>query len=227
MPNTATEHLSASELADQAAHAIGELTRRTRPAGDDLAYPADAAAIIATLAHMTGMLGQLLTQLANWFAHQQQNGRLALDSLAPQPGLAPTMHTLASSLQHAIAHAQHTAEQLDTAHQYAAHLAATEPTTNDHDPKPTARGENSCRSMGPNHLTKRTPSPAPATTDAAAGYGPPPRSPHRPAPQEKPALTPPPTPDPTTGDPTQACANPHEAYPINYTQVVLTERYWV
>lgn len=155
MPNTTTEHLRVGELADQAANAIAELTRRTRPTGDDLPYPADAAAIIATLADMTGMLPQLLSQLTNWFAHQQQNGHLALDALTPQPGLAPTMHALTSSLQHAIAHAQHAAAELDTAHQHAAHLAAAEPTPNDHDPKPATRGQNSCRSVGPNHLTKR------------------------------------------------------------------------
>jgi hypothetical protein len=37
------------------------------------------------------------------------------------------------------------------------------------------------------------------------------------------ALTP--TPDTGTADPIQAYANPHEACPINYTHVVLTERY--
>jgi hypothetical protein len=156
MAHTTTEHLRVGELADQAAHAIAELTRRTRPTADDLAYPADAAAIIATLAHMTGMLPQLLNQLTNWLTHQHQNDYLALDSLAPQPDLAPTMHALTSNLQHALAHAQHTAEKLDTAHQHAAHLAAAEPTPNDHDPKPATRGQNSCRSVGPNHLTKRT-----------------------------------------------------------------------
>ncbi|WP_461479884.1 hypothetical protein [Mycobacterium sp. HUMS_1102779] len=158
MPDTTTttEHLTAGQLADRAAHAIYQLNHRTHPGGDDLAYPADTAAIIATLAHMTGMLPQLLAQLTRWLAHQHQTGRLTLDSLAPQPDLAPTMHALTSSLQHAIEHAQHTAAELDTAHQHATHLAAAEPATNDQEPNTATWGQNSCRSVGPNHLTKRS-----------------------------------------------------------------------
>jgi len=153
MPDT-TEHLTAGQLADQAAHAIHELNHRTQPTGADLAYPADTAAIIATLAHMTGMLGQLLAQLTRWLAHQHQHGSLTLDSLAPLPDLPQTMHALTSSLQHAIGHAHHTAAELDTAHQHAAHLAAAEPATNDQHPNTNARGQNSCRSVGPNHLMR-------------------------------------------------------------------------
>jgi len=139
-----------------AAHAIHELNHRAQPSGDDLVYPADTAAIIATLAHMTGMLPQLLAQLTRWLTHQHQDGRLTLDSLEARPGLAPTMHALTDSLQHAIRYAQHTAAELDTAHQHAAHLAAAEPATNYQAPNTNARGQNSCRSLGPNHLTKRT-----------------------------------------------------------------------
>ena len=155
MSDTTTEHLSAGQLADQAAHAIHELNHRAQPSGDDLVYPADTAAIIATLAHMTGMLPQLLAQLTAWLTHQHQDGRLTLDSLEARPGLAPTMHALTDSLQHAIKYAQHTAAELDTAHQHAAHLAAAEPATNSQGPKTNARGQNSCRSLGPNHLTRR------------------------------------------------------------------------
>lgn len=155
MSDTTTEHLSAGQLADQAAHAIHELNHRAQPSSDDLVYPADTAAIIATLAHMTGMLPQLLAQLTAWLTHQHQDGRLTLDSLEARPGLAPTMHALTDSLQHAIRYAQHTAAELDTAHQHAVHLAAAEPATNDQGPKTNARGQNSCRSVGPNHLTRR------------------------------------------------------------------------
>lgn len=156
MSDTTTEHLSAGQLAERAAHAIHELNHRTHPAADDLAYPADTAAIIATLATMTGMLGQLLAQLTNWFTRQHQDGGLALDSLAPQPDLTQAMHTLTRSLQHAIRHAQHTAAELDTAHQHAACLSAAKPATNNQEPNTTVRGQNSCRSLGPNHLTKRS-----------------------------------------------------------------------
>jgi hypothetical protein len=162
MPNTATEHVTIGQLADQAAHAIHELNHRTRPTTDDLAYPGDTAEIIATLASMAGMLPQLLAQLTHWLAHQHHDGRLRLDSLAPLPDLTQTMHALTSSLQHAIGYAQHAAEELDTAHQHAAHLAAAEPVPNDQGPNTATRGQNSCRSVGPNHLTKRRdPLPAP------------------------------------------------------------------
>ncbi|MEB3065749.1 hypothetical protein, partial [[Mycobacterium] zoologicum] len=156
MTGTTTDHLTAAQLADQAAHAICELTRRTHPTGDGLVYPADTAAIIATLAQITGMLPQLLAQFTRWLAHQHQHGRLALDSLAPQPDLASAMQALTSSLQHASAHAKDTATELDTAHQHTAQLAAAaQPATNNQRPNTNARGQNSCRSVGPNHLTKR------------------------------------------------------------------------
>lgn len=155
MSDTTTEHLSAGQLAEQAAHAIRELIHRTHPTSDDLVYPADTATIIATLAHMTGMLPQLLAQLTRRLTHQHQNGSLTLDSLVPQPHLASTMHALTGSLHHAIEHAQHTTAELDTAHQHAAHLAAAEPATNDQGPNTNARGQNSCRPVGPKHLTKR------------------------------------------------------------------------
>jgi len=143
-------------MAERGAHAIHELTRQTQLTGDDLAYPADTAAIIATLAAMTGMLGQLLAQLTRRLAHQHQNSRLTLDSIAPQPDLAQAMHALTSSLYHAIEHARHTAAELDTAHQHAAHLAAAEPATNNRGPNTNARGQNSCRSVRRNHLTKHS-----------------------------------------------------------------------
>lgn len=140
MPDTITDHLSAGQLAERAANAIHELNHRTHPTGENLVYPADAAEIIATLAAMTGMLGQLLTQLTRWLAHQHRDGRLTLDSLSPQPDLASAMRALTSSLQHAIEQAQHTAAELDTAHQHAAHLAAAQPATNDQGPNTKGPG---------------------------------------------------------------------------------------
>jgi hypothetical protein len=124
MPPTDTRHHPVGHLADQAAHAIRQLNHRTRPATDGLAEPADTAEIIAALASMTGMLPQLLGQLAHWLEHQQHHGRLRLDTLAPLPDPAQTVHALTDSLHHAIQCVQRTAAELDTAHQHAAHLAA-------------------------------------------------------------------------------------------------------
>lgn len=148
MPNTDTEHVAVSDLADQAAHAVRLLNHRTRPATDGLADPLDTAEIIAALASMTGMLPQLLGQLAHWLEREHHHGRLRVDSLAPLPEPTETIHALTSSLQHAIQCVQRAAEELDTAHEHAAHLASAEPAPH--------RGQHSCRSVGPSHLTKRT-----------------------------------------------------------------------
>jgi len=153
MPSTDTEHVPSGQLADQAAHTIRLLNHRIRPATGGLAEPLEAAEIIAALASMTGMLPQLLGQLGHWVEHENHGGRLRVDSLAPLPDPDQTVHALTSSLQHAIDCLQRTAEELDTAHQHAAHLAATDPTASITD----ARGQNSCRAVGPSHLTKRTP----------------------------------------------------------------------
>ena len=167
MSDTTTEHLSAGQLAEQAAHAIRELIHRTHPTGDDLVYPADTATIIATLAHMTGMLPQLLAQLTRWLTHQHQDGRLTPDSLEARPGLAPTMHTLTDSLQHAIAHAQHTAAELDTAHQHAAHLAAAEPATNYQAPNTKCPGPKFMQISGAKPLDETHSRPKNAVTSAS------------------------------------------------------------
>jgi hypothetical protein len=127
MPSTDTEHVPSGQLADQAAHTIRLLNHRTRPATEGLAEPHEAAEIIAALAHMTGMLPQLLGQLGHWVEHEHHHDRLRVDSLAPLPDPDQTVHALTRSLQHAIDCLQRTAEELDTAHQHAAHLAATDP----------------------------------------------------------------------------------------------------
>lgn len=123
MPSTHHEHLAAGEVADQAAHAIRQLNHRTRPAANGLAEPTDAAEVIAALAAMTGMLPQLLGQLAGWLQSQHHHGRLRVDDLAPLPDTAHTIHALTHSLRDAIECTQRAAAELDTAHQHAAHLA--------------------------------------------------------------------------------------------------------
>jgi hypothetical protein len=160
MPPTDTGHVPVGQLADQATDAIRLLNHHTRPATGDLAEPGDTAEIIAAIASMTGMLPQLLGQLARWLEHQHQAGRLRVDPLAPLPDPAQTINALTENLHHAIQCLQRAAADLDTAHQHAAHL--TRP----------RRGQNSCRSVGPSHLTKRkratsgqVPSPGQRATD--------------------------------------------------------------
>ena len=144
MPSTPDEHLAVGEVADQAAHAIRQLTHRTRPATRGLAEPSDTAEIIAALASMTGMLPQLLTQLAHWLDHQHHRVQLRVDDPTPLLDTTQTVHTLIDRLREATRCLQSTTAELDAAHQHATHLAANN------------RGQNSCRSVGPSHLTKRT-----------------------------------------------------------------------
>lgn len=146
MPTTHTDYVAVGELADQAAHAVRLLNHRTRPGTADLADPLDTAEIIAALASMTSMLPQLLGQLSHWLAREHHDGRLRVDALAPLPDPAQTVHALTDNLQHAIQCLQRAAAELDTAHEHAAHLASAEP---------PGRGQHSCRSVGPDHLTKR------------------------------------------------------------------------
>ena len=152
MPSTDPEHVAVGRLADQAVHAIRLLNHRTRPTTGGLADPLDTAEIITALASMSGMLPQLLGQLAHWLEAEHHGGRLRVDTLAPRPHLAQTVHALTGSLQHAIHSIQRAAEELDTAHQHAAHLATAEPATNDQDAITAATGPKSMQISGAKSL---------------------------------------------------------------------------
>lgn len=147
MPTTNTEDITLAELADQAAQVVRLLNHRTHPGISGLADPADAAEITAALATMTARLPQLLGQLVGWLEHEHRHGRLRVDDLTPQPDTAQTVHAVTDTLQHATRYLQRVAAELDSAHQHAAHLATAEP---------PGRGQDPCRSVGPNHLTKPT-----------------------------------------------------------------------
>jgi hypothetical protein len=151
MPSTDPEHVAVGRLADQAVHAIRLLNHRTRPTTGGLADPLDTAEIITALASMSGMLPQLLGQLAHWLEAEHHGGRLHVDALAPLPDLAQTVHALTGSLQHAIHSIQRAAEELDTAHQHAAHLATAEPATNDQDAITAATGPKSMQADSGDH----------------------------------------------------------------------------
>jgi hypothetical protein len=117
MPSTDDKDFAVGE------HAIRRLIHRTRPGVGRVVEPSDAAEIIATLAAMTGMLPQLLGQLACSLEDEHHRGRLRVDDLAPLPDIARTVHALTNSLRDAIECTQHAAAELDNAHQHAAHLA--------------------------------------------------------------------------------------------------------
>lgn len=114
------------QWADRAEHAVRVLIHRTRPAVGEPADPADAAEVIAALAALSAMLPQLLDQLACRLSDQQRDGRLRTDTLAPQADVGQAVHATAAALAHAGECLRRAGHAIDTAHQHAAHLAATD-----------------------------------------------------------------------------------------------------
>jgi hypothetical protein len=108
-----------AELAEQA---VRVLNHRTRPAGE-LADPTDVAEVIGAQASLTGMLPQLLDQLARWLGDQHHGGRLRVDSFAALPDACQAMHATVAALAHAGECLRRAGHAIDTAHQHAAHLA--------------------------------------------------------------------------------------------------------
>jgi len=122
--NAATGERTLGQWAELAEQAVRVLTHRTRPALGELSDPADAAEVIADLASLTAMLPQLLDQLRRWLLGQQHQGRLRVDSLAPQPDVAQAVQATLGALAHAGECSRRAGHALDTAHQHAAHLAS-------------------------------------------------------------------------------------------------------
>ncbi len=66
-----------AEVADALAECVRVLNHATmRPAGEALAYPADADAVIASLSGAAGSLPQLLRQLGEWLLGELHADRL-------------------------------------------------------------------------------------------------------------------------------------------------------
>ncbi|MGA7688048.1 MAG: hypothetical protein WCA29_02320 [Jiangellales bacterium] len=135
------------DLAAQAEDALRALTHHTRRPAGDPGDPADLAQLIASLARLTGMLPQLHNQLADTFDHAHRARHLRLDT---DTDTEPVLHALTAMLRAAGDDQCRAAATLDAAHQHAARL-----TLQPAQPQPN-RGQNSCRSVGPNHLTKPT-----------------------------------------------------------------------
>jgi len=121
--SAATGEGTLAQWAGLAEQAVRVLNHRTRPALGELSEPAVVAEVIADLASLSAMLPQLLDQLAGWLLGQQQQGRLGVDSLAPQPDVAQAVQAAVGALAHAGECSRRAGHALDTAHQHAAHLA--------------------------------------------------------------------------------------------------------
>ncbi|MFJ6696485.1 hypothetical protein ACIQM4_10480 [Streptomyces sp. NPDC091272] len=100
-------------LADQAAEAIRAINHRTRTPGTGWQYPGDAYSLIGTLAHLSRMLPQAITQALQPVTDAHQADRLTVD------GSKDPAHAASSAVQAArvaIGRAQHLAEALDQVH---------------------------------------------------------------------------------------------------------------
>lgn len=122
----AAGQLTLGQCADHAEQAIRVLNHRIRPAVGQLTDPVQAAEVIAALASLAGMLPQLLDQLTCWLLDQQHAGRLRVDSFAPLPEVAGSVHATAGALARAIECIRRAGHALEGAHQHAAHLAGTD-----------------------------------------------------------------------------------------------------
>lgn len=123
-PSNAADERSLLQWAELAEQAVRVLGHRTRPAAGELTDPAEAAEVIAVLAALTGMLPQLLDQLARWLSDQQHAGRLRVDFLVPHGDVCQAVHAAVGALAHAGECSRRAAHALDSAHQHVAHLAA-------------------------------------------------------------------------------------------------------
>jgi hypothetical protein len=108
------------DLGAQAADAIRELNHQTRDA-DAFAGPAELCWLLADLTATTRRLPQLLAQLSNWLNHQHTHAALrADDNSSPAEVVANAVAALANAARLATC----VTDDLDDAHQHAAHLAA-------------------------------------------------------------------------------------------------------
>jgi hypothetical protein len=125
-PSAAASEYTLAQWTEVAEQAERVLTHRTRPALGELTEPAEVAEVIVGLASLTGLLPQLLDQLAGWLLAQYEDSRLRVDFLAPQRDVAQAVHATAGALAHAGECSRRAGHALDSAHQHAAHLGEVE-----------------------------------------------------------------------------------------------------
>lgn len=100
-------------LADQAAEAVRAINHRTRAPGADWQYPSDAYSLIGTLAHLSRMLPQAITQALQPVTDAHEADRLTVDGgKDPDQAVSSAVHTA----RVAISRAQRLAEALGQVH---------------------------------------------------------------------------------------------------------------
>ncbi|MCC3767296.1 hypothetical protein [Streptomyces sp. UNOC14_S4] len=100
-------------LADQAAEAVRAINHTTRAPGADWQYPSDAYSLIGTLAHLSRMLPQAITQALQPVTDAHEADRLTVDG-GKDPDQAAS--SAVQTARVAIGRAQRLAEALDQVH---------------------------------------------------------------------------------------------------------------
>lgn len=116
-------NLDLPELGEQAGEAIRALNLRTRQL-DAFETPSELCQVVADLERAAQGLPQLVLQLSRWLATRNADGSLSADD-GRDPGLLAG-HVV-GALHAASSHADRLTRALDDAHQFAAHLALSDP----------------------------------------------------------------------------------------------------
>ncbi|GGQ35913.1 hypothetical protein GCM10010250_01240 [Streptomyces althioticus] len=133
-----TQTTNAATLADQAAEAIRGINHTTRTPGEGWQYPGDAYTLIGTLAHLSRMLPQAITQAIQPVTDAHQADRLTVDD-GTDPAQAASRAVQTTRL--AISRAMHLSQALDAVHSALAPLGCRV----DDEPEEEPCGEGMCQ----------------------------------------------------------------------------------
>ncbi|MEU6405543.1 hypothetical protein [Streptomyces sp. NPDC046985] len=134
------------KLGDQAAEAVRAINHTTRAPGEDWQYPSHAYSLIGTLAHLSRMLPQAITQALGPVTDAHTAGRLTVDGgKDPDQSAASAVQTA----RVAIGRAQRLAAALDQVHSALSPLGYD--TSDDEDEQPCGEGMCQCYCVGLRH----------------------------------------------------------------------------
>lgn len=135
------------ELGDQAAEAVRAINHRTRAPGVGWQYPSDAYSLIGTLAHLSRMLPQTITQAIQPVTDAHQADRLTVDG-----GKDPDQATSSAvqTTRVAISRAQRLAQALDQMHSALSPLGY-DTSDDEDDEQPCGEGMCRCYCIGQLH----------------------------------------------------------------------------
>ncbi|MET7923925.1 hypothetical protein ABZT43_08025 [Streptomyces sp. NPDC005349] len=136
------------ELGDQAAEAVRAINHTTRAAGEDWQYPSHAYSLIGTLAHLSRMLPQAITQALQPVTDAHQSDRLTVDG-GKDPDQAAS--SAVQTARVAIGRAQRLAAALDQVHSALSPLGYDTSDDEDEDEQPCGEGMCQCYCVGLRH----------------------------------------------------------------------------